>query len=97
VGLRRNRGASGEKLPDSRSRKRVRKILAKKVPETEKKNSCGNGNGKINGDLENNGDINGELRRIGDINGDNNRKRRLERRKIPETATEKGKCTGLRI
>ncbi|RNA30441.1 hypothetical protein BpHYR1_018054 [Brachionus plicatilis] len=29
----------------------------------------------------------------GDINGDNNRRRRLERRKIPETATEKGKCT----
>ncbi|RNA02017.1 hypothetical protein BpHYR1_001465 [Brachionus plicatilis] len=92
VGLRRNRGASGEKLPDSWSRKQVRKILAKK--EAEKKNSCGDGNGKLNGDLENNGDINGELRRIGDINGDNNRRRRLERRKIPETGTEKGKCTG---
>ncbi|RNA24742.1 hypothetical protein BpHYR1_026656 [Brachionus plicatilis] len=31
--------------------------------------------------------------RNGDINGDNNRRRRLERRKIPETATEKGECT----
>ncbi|RNA04840.1 hypothetical protein BpHYR1_036965 [Brachionus plicatilis] len=67
--------------------------MSLQVPETEKKNSCENGNGKINGDLENNGDINGELRRIGDINGDNNRRRRLERRKIPETPTETGKCT----
>ncbi|RNA39430.1 hypothetical protein BpHYR1_021448 [Brachionus plicatilis] len=31
--------------------------------------------------------------RNGDINGDNNRRRRLELRKILETATEKGKCT----
>ncbi|RNA33616.1 hypothetical protein BpHYR1_000131 [Brachionus plicatilis] len=65
--------------------------FSKKGSRDGEKNSCGNGNGKINGDLEYNGDINGELRRIGDINGDNNRGRMLERRKIPEKVTEK--CT----
>ncbi|RNA23705.1 hypothetical protein BpHYR1_050230 [Brachionus plicatilis] len=77
-----------EKLKDNLGKKicrnRFREIYCISSSRDGEKNSCGNGNGKINGDLENNGDINGELRRIGDINGDNKYSGEINQREQPK-------------